>query len=332
MTSPNVDHINFRRCGQSGILLPALSLGLWHNFGGDADAQTARDLVCASVDAGITHIDLANNYGPPPGSAEETFGRILKQDLSGLRDQLFISTKAGYLMWPGSYGNGGSRKYLLASLDQSLQRMGLDYVDLFYSHRYDPDTPLAETMSALATAVTSGKALYVGISNYPPDAMREAVELLAQWHIPCLIHQFRMNLFDRAQEEKIFPLLRELNMGGIAFSPLAQGLLTGRYLNGIPEDSRIATKGFLKESALNPPTMQAIRSLHDLAAECGQTLAQFALSWLLRRPEVTSVIIGVSRMEQLQDNLALLDKPALTDDVMAEADRICAVRDAALQG
>lgn len=326
MNSPDYEKMTFRRCGDSGVHLPELSLGLWHNFGAEDDAATARDLVLSAFESGIVHFDLANNYGPPPGSAERTFGKILHEDLSPHRDELFISSKAGFDMWPGPYGNWGSRKYMLASLDQSLDRMGLDYVDLFYSHRYDPDTPLAETMSALATAVTSGKALYVGISNYPPEAMLEAVELLNGYKIPCLIHQFRMNIFDRGQETKVVPLLKELNMGGIVYSPLAQGLLTDRYLDGIPSDSRMATKRFLKESALDAPTLEAIQSLNTLAQECDQSLAQFALSWLLAREEVTSVIIGVSRLSQLKDNLTVLNKNPLSQEVLEEVDRICTKR------
>jgi L-glyceraldehyde 3-phosphate reductase len=332
MIKPNLDDMTFRRCGNSGVLLPALSLGLWHNFGAEDDADTARDLVVTAFQAGVVHFDLANNYGPPPGSAEETFGKILKTDLASHRDELFISSKAGFDMWDGPYGNGGSRKYLLASLDQSLQRMGLDYVDLFYSHRYDPDTPLTETMSALATAVTSGKALYVGISNYPPEAMREAVRCLGQWNIPCLIHQLKINILDRTQDTRVLPLLKEMNMGGIVYSPLAQGLLTGRYLDGIPADSRMAKKRFLNERALDPATVEALHSLKALAEQCDQTLAQFALSWLLAKPEVTSVIIGASRTRQLKENLTVPGKPPLSEEVLSEVDRICQKRDAARDG
>ncbi len=314
--------IEYRRCGQSGLKLPALSLGLWHNFGGVDVFETARALIHTAFDNGITHFDLANNYGPPPGSAEETFGRILKHDLTGHRDELIISTKAGYLMWPGPYGDGGSRKYLLSSLDQSLHRMGLEYVDIFYSHRLDPQTPLEETMDALAQAVRLGKALYVGVSNYPPEQTRRVAALLKERGIPLLIHQPRYSLLARDVETNgLFETLRDLGIGCICFSPLAQGLLTDKYLQGIPAESRAAKPhGFLKKETITPELVQKLNTFNAIAAKRGQTLAQMALAWILRRPEVTSVLIGASRPEQLLDNLAALNNITFDE---AELETLC---------
>lgn len=307
--------MEYRRCGRSGLKLPALSLGLWHNFGGVDAFETARELIHTALDHGITHFDLANNYGPPPGSAEETFGHILKCDLAAWRDELIISTKAGYLMWPGPYGDGGSRKYLLSSLDQSLRRMGLEYVDIFYSHRPDPETPLEETMDALAQAVRLGKALYVGVSNYPPDLTRRAAALLKERGIGLLIHQPRYSLLVRDIETNgLLDTLDELGTGCICFSPLAQGLLTDKYLQGIPAGSRAAkTHGFLKKETITPDLVKKLNTLNTIAAERGQTLAQMALAWVLRQPAVTSALIGASRPEQLLDNLAALKHTTFTE-------------------
>jgi L-glyceraldehyde 3-phosphate reductase len=306
----------YRRCGQSGLKLPAVSLGLWHNFGGVDDVDTARAVLHTAFDRGITHFDLANNYGPPPGSAEETFGRILKSDLAGYRDEMIISSKAGYLMWPGPYGDGGSRKYLLSSLDQSLRRMGLDYVDIFYSHRLDTSTPLEETMDALAQAVRLGKALYVGVSNYPPEQTRLAASLLRERGVPLLIHQPRYSLLQRDIESNgLLETLSVLGVGCICFSPLAQGLLTDKYLRDIPADSRAAKPhGFLKKEAITPDLVGRLNALNALAAGRGQSLAQMALAWVLRQPAVTSVLIGASRPEQLLDNLAALNSPAFSPE------------------
>jgi len=316
--TPNTERyatMEYRRCGRSGLKLPALSLGLWHNFGGVDAFETARDLIHTALDHGITHFDLANNYGPPPGSAEDTFGRILKSDLAAWRDELIISTKAGYLMWPGPYGDGGSRKYLLSSLDQSLRRMGLEYVDIFYSHRPDPETPLEETMDALAQAVRLGKALYVGISNYPADLTRRAAALLKERGIDLLIHQPRYSLLVRDIETNgLLDTLNELGTGCICFSPLAQGLLTDTYLQGIPAGSRAAkAHGFLKKETITPDLVKKLNALNTIAAERGQTLAQMALAWVLRQPAVTSALIGASRPEQLLDNLAALKHTTFTE-------------------
>ncbi len=308
-------NMEYRRCGRSGLKLPALSLGLWHNFGGVDAFETARDLIHTALDHGITHFDLANNYGPPPGSAEDTFGRILKSDLAAWRDELIISTKAGYLMWPGPYGDGGSRKYLLSSLDQSLRRMGLEYVDIFYSHRPDPETPLEETMDALAQAVRLGKALYVGISNYPADLTRRAAALLKERGIDLLIHQPRYSLLARDIETNgLLDTLNDLEIGCICFSPLAQGLLTDTYLQTIPADSRAAkATGFLKKETITPDLVKKLNALNTIAAERGQTLAQMALAWVLRQPAVTSALIGASRPKQLLDNLAALKHTTFTE-------------------
>ena len=296
--------MTYRRCGRSGILLPAISLGLWHNFGSVDVFNNFIKIAYTAFDNGITHFDLANNYGPVYGSAEENFGRILKKGLGAYRDELLISTKAGYDMWPGPYGNWGSRKYLMASLDQSLKRMGLEYVDIFYSHRYDPDTPLEETLQALVDIVRQGKALYVGISKYPKEAAEFAYKYLEERDVHCLLYQGRYNLFNREPEEEgILQQAKGNGTGFIAFSPLAQGLLTNRYLNGIPEDSRMAKGAFLKKEALTDETLQKIKALNEVAASRGQTLAEMSLAWLLKDDLVTSVIIGASSVAQLADNL-----------------------------
>lgn len=301
------ENMRFNRCGKSGLKLPAISLGLWHNFGFVDKLENSRAIIRAAFDVGITHFDLANNYGPPPGSAEENFGRILKKDLLPYRDELIISTKAGYLMWEGPYGEWGSRKYLLASLDQSLKRMDIDYVDIFYSHRPDPETPLEETMSALAQSVKQGKALYAGISNYPADKTREASKILRQMGVPCLIHQPKYSMFERWVEDGLLNVLEEEGIGSIAFSPLAQGLLTNRYLKGIPEDSRAAKPhGFLKKETITPEVLNKIQKLNDIAKKRNQSLAQMALAWVIKDPRITSVLIGVSAVEQLHDNLGIL--------------------------
>ncbi len=297
------DRISYRRCGQSGIKLPQISLGLWHNFGGVDMLENGRGILRYAFDHGITHFDLANNYGPPPGSAEENFGVIFKKDFLPYRDELIISTKAGYLMWPGPYGEWGSRKYLLSSLDQSLKRMGLDYVDIFYSHRPDPDTPLEETMMALDHAVRSGKALYAGISNYPAELTKRAATILKQLGTPCLIHQPKYSMFERWVEKGLLDVAEEEGIGVIAFSPLAQGLLTNRYLDGIPDDSRAAKSwGYLKEEQI-APAIEKVKKLNKMAKERGQSLAQMAIAWLLKDRRVTSVLIGASSVAQLKDNL-----------------------------
>ncbi len=298
------EQMQYQRCGRSGVLLPKVSLGFWHNFGGVDDYQRCRQIARYAFDHGITHFDLANNYGPPYGSAEQTLGRLLDDDLRPYRDELFISTKAGYDMWPGPYGNWGSRKYLMASLDQSLQRMHLQYVDLFYSHRYDPETPLEETLQALVDIVRSGKALYVGISRWPLEATRFAFRYLRERDVPCLIYQGRINLLDRAPiQEGILDLCRQEGVGFISFSPLAQGLLTDRYLNGIPEGSRMSRGKFLRPDMLTPEVMQQIRHYNAEAQAEGRTLAEYALAWILRQAGVTSVLVGASSTEQLQKNL-----------------------------
>jgi len=297
----------YRACGRSGLKLPRLSLGLWHNFGAEADYANARALVLRSFDLGITHFDLANNYGPPPGSAEVTFGRILREDLAAHRDELIISTKAGYPMWDGPYGDGGSRKYMLASLDQSLRRLGLPYVDIFYSHRPDPKTPLEETMGALAHAVRSGRALYVGLSNYNPEQTAAAAQLLRGLGTPCLIHQPKYHLFERMAECGLIEVLRREGIGGIAFCPLAQGLLTSRYLGGIPADARAARDPrFLKPEDITEERLGKIRLLDAIARARGQSLAQMALSWVLREPAITSALIGASKTSQIEENLGAL--------------------------
>lgn len=313
----------YNRCGRSGLKLPAVSLGLWHNFG-DVDCyETARGIALRAFDLGITHFDLANNYGPPPGSAETNFGKMLQEDLAAYRDELIISTKAGYLMWSGPYGEWGSRKYLLASLDQSLKRMGLDYVDIFYSHRPDPDTPLEETMSALASAVQQGKALYVGISNYGPEQTREACRILREMGTPCLIHQPKYSMFERWVEDGLLDVLEAEGVGCIPFSPLAQGLLTDRYLQGIPEDSRAAKPhGFLKTEQVDEASIAKVRQLNELAGVRGQTLAQLALAWVLRDARITTVLIGASSIAQLEQNLACLAKREFSEDELRRIEEI----------
>ncbi len=316
----------YRRSGKSGIQLPALSLGLWHNFGGIDTFTNSRAILLRAFDLGITHFDLANNYGPPPGSAESTFGQVLASDLGVYRDELIISTKAGYDMWPGPYGEWGSRKYLLASLDQSLRRMKLDYVDLFYSHRPDPNTPLEETMSALDQAVHSGKALYAGISNYDPAQTKRAIEILRELGTPCLIHQVQYSMFNRKPEQGLFDVLNEEQVGCIAFSPLAQGLLTDRYLKGLPPDSRAARSVFLKPEQITPQVLEKIRSLGEIAKQRGQTLAQMAVAWALRNPVMTSVIIGASRIEQLEQNVSALENLAFSAGEIDGIDQILAAK------
>ena len=313
----------YSRCGRSGLKLPAVSLGLWHNFGAADDYANARAMAHRAFDLGITHFDLANNYGPPYGSAEETFGRILKEGLGHYRDELIISTKAGWDMWPGPYGDHGSRKYLLASLDQSLRRLGLAYVDIFYHHRPDADTPPEETMGALDTAVRQGKALYVGISAYSPDETRRAAEVLRGLGTPCLIHQPRYNMFHRTPERGLLEVLEEQGIGCIAFSPLAQGLLTGRYLHGIPDDSRAAKPHtYLKRGAVTDDVIARARALNDRARARGQSLAQMALAWVLRHPAVTSALVGASRVEQIEDSVGALANLRFTEDELAAIDTI----------
>jgi L-glyceraldehyde 3-phosphate reductase len=313
----------YPRCGRSGLRLPALSLGLWHNFGGVDDFETARDMLRLAFDRGITHFDLANNYGPPPGSAEETMGRMLAGDFSSHRDELILSTKAGYLMWDGPYGEWGSKKYLVASLDQSLKRMGLDYVDIFYHHRPDPDTPLEETLGTLDLVVRQGKALYVGISNYDAEDTLRAATILRELGTPCLIHQPKYSMFDRWIEHALLDVLEEEGMGCIAFSPLAQGMLTDRYLSGVPDDSRAAkAHGFLQKDQLTPEVLERIRSLNGIARRRGQTLAQMALAWVLRDPRVTSVVVGASRTEQLRDALGCLEGADFDEHELNEIDSI----------
>ncbi len=301
------DSMKYNRCGKWGLKLPAVSLGLWHNFGGVDVLENGRAMLHRAFDLGITHFDLANNYGPPPGSAEENFGRILKQDFRAYRDELIISSKAGYLMWPGPYGEWGSRKYVLASLNQSLKRMGLEYVDIFYSHRPDPDTPLEETMMALDQAVRSGKALYAGISNYPPDMTREASKILKDLGTPCLIHQPRYSMFERWVEESLLDVLEEEGIGCIPFSPLAQGLLTDKYIDGIPDNSRAVRSIFLQKEDVEA-AHDKIVALNKIAKHRGQSLAQMALAWVLKDKRITSVLIGASSVKQVEDNVETLQK------------------------
>ena len=315
------DRADYRRCGRSGLLLPPISLGLWWNFGHDRPLETSRAIVRRAFDLGVTHFDLANNYGPPYGSAEENFGRLLRDDLRPYRDELVISTKAGYDMWPGPYGEWGSRKYLLASLDQSLARMGLDYVDIFYSHRFDPETPLEETMGALDTAVRQGKALYVGISSYSAEKTREAAAILDALGTPLLIHQPSYSMLNRWIEPELLDAVGELGIGCIAFSPLAQGMLTAKYLDGIPEGSRASWPSSLSPDLLTDEALARIRALNEIAAGRGQTLAQMALAWVLRDPRVTSALIGASSVAQLEENLAALERLDFSGDELAEIDR-----------
>jgi len=315
----------YRTCGRSGLKLPLLSLGLWHNFGAANSQANSRALILRAFDLGITHFDLANNYGLPPGSAEETFGRVLREDLSAHRDELIVSTKAGYDMWPGPYGDRGSRKYLLASLDQSLLRLGLDYVDIFYSHRPDPDTPLEETMGALAHAVRVGKALYAGLSNYNPAQTARAAQLLRELGTPCLIHQPRYNLLERGPEQGLFAVLVREGIGGIVFSPLANGVLTNRYFAGIPADARAARDPrFLKPEHITEARLAQTRQLDALAKARGQSLAQMALAWVLRQPAVTSALIGASKTSQIEDNLGALKNLSFSTDELTGIDRILA--------
>ena len=311
----------YRRCGRSGLLLPAISVGLWQNFGDDRPLGVQRAIVRRAFDLGVTHFDLANNYGPPYGSAELNFGRIMREDLRRYRDELVISTKAGYDMWPGPYGDHGSRKYLLASLDQSLRRMGLEYVDIFYSHRFDPDTPLEETMGALVTAVTSGRALYAGISSYSAERTRQAAALLRQAGVPLLIHQPSYSMLNRWIEEDLLDTLGQEGIGCIAFSPLAQGLLTDKYLDGVPAGSRASQEGgSLSRDQLSEENLAHVRALNELARSRGQTLAQMALSWVLRDPRVTSALVGASSVRQLEENLAAAGQAAFTDEELAAID------------
>ena len=317
------EQMTYNRCGRSGLKLPAVSLGLWHNFGGVDDYEKSRRIAWKAFDLGVTHFDLANSYGPPPGSAEENFGKLLRQDLAAYRDELIISSKAGYLMWPGPYGEWGSRKYLLASLDQSLRRMGLDYVDIFYSHRPDPVTALEETMGALATAVQQGKALYVGISNYQPEQTREACRILRELGTPCLIHQPKYSMLQRWVEDGLLDVLEAEGVGCIPFSPLAQGLLTDRYLDGIPDDSRAAKPhGFLRTEQVDAATLKIVRQLHELAAGRGQSLAQMALAWVLKDRRVTTVLIGASSVGQLEQNLACLAGASFSAEELSQIESI----------
>jgi L-glyceraldehyde 3-phosphate reductase len=315
------ERMPYRRTGGSGLLLPAISFGLWQNFGTERPLETSRAIIRSAFDLGVTHFDLANNYGPPYGSAEENFGRLMKDDLRPYRDELVISTKAGYDMWPGPYGEWGSRKYLLASLDQSLARMGLEYVDIFYSHRFDPETPLEETMGALATAVHQGKALYAGISSYSAEKTRAAAEILRALGVPLLINQPSYSMLNRWIEPELLDTLGELGVGCIVFSPLAQGMLTDRYLNGVPEGSRASRNGSLSPKLLTDAAMEKIRALYEIARGRGQTLAQLALAWTLRDPRVTSTLIGASSIEQLEQNLGALDNLEFTEDELAVIDR-----------
>jgi L-glyceraldehyde 3-phosphate reductase len=317
------DAMEYRRCGRSGLLLPAVSLGLWHNFGYVDSFENCREILHVAFDSGITHFDLANNYGPPPGAAEENFGRILKRDFHGYRDQLIISSKAGYYMWPGPYGEWGSKKYLVSSLDQSLQRMGLDYVDIFYHHRPDPNTPLEETMMALDLIVRQGKALYAGISNYQAPEAARAIQILRQLGTPCLIHQPKYSMFERWVEGGLLELLEKEGVGCIPFSPLAQGLLTNKYLKGIPDDSRAhKSTGFLQEREVTPEKVQKVTRLNELAIKRDQTLAQMALAWILRDKRITSVLIGVSKPEQVTDSLQCFRNTWFSAEELAEIENI----------
>jgi L-glyceraldehyde 3-phosphate reductase len=317
------EKMQYNYCGKSGLKLPMISLGLWHNFGRVDKYENSRKILQKAFDLGITHFDLANNYGPPSGAAEEIFGRALKNDLAGFRDEMIISTKAGYEMWPGPYGDGSSRKYLLASLDQSLKRMGLDYVDIFYSHRYDPETPLEETLSALHQAVQSGKALYVGISNYSPEKTLEAIRILKNLGTPCLIHQFKYSLFQREPESGLLSVLKENGIGSMAFSPLAQGMLTDRYLNGIPKDSRAAkAHGFLKKEEITDDKLRIVEKLNSIALKRKQTLSQMALAWVLRYSKITSVLVGVSSTEQLETNVRTLENLQFHVDELSEIEEL----------
>jgi L-glyceraldehyde 3-phosphate reductase len=322
------ESMEYRRSGRSGLKLPAVTLGLWHNFGGVDTESNSRAMVFRAFDLGITHFDLANNYGPPPGSAEETFGKILAQDLGRYRDELVISTKAGYYMWAGPYGEWGSRKYLLSSLDQSLKRMGLEYVDIFYSHRFDPNTPLEETMSALDQAARQGKALYVGISSYQPEQTKQAAQILRELGTPCLIHQPVYSMFNRWVEDGLLDTLQEEGIGCIAFSPLAQGLLTNRYLNGIPDDARAAKPhGFLKAEQISEDKLTKIKALNNIAQHRGQTLAQMAIAWVLRHEGMTSALIGASKVSQVEDCVGALKNLQFADEELTTIEHILAGED-----
>ena len=309
------EKMKYSRCGKSGLLLPKISLGLWHNFAGVDVHENSKNMILRAFDLGITHFDLANNYGPPPGSAEETFGRILKDDLAGYRDQLIITSKAGYGMWPGPYGDWGSRKYLISSCDQSLKRMGLDYVDIFYSHRPDPETPIEETMMALDHIVRSGRALYVGISNYDPEQSQKAFEVLRELGTPCVVHQPSYSMFNRWVEDGLLDVLEDNGVGSVAFSPLFQGLLTDKYLKGIPEDSRVAkAHGFLQSSQITPEKIEKVKALNEIAKKRGQKMSQLALCWVLRDPRITSVIIGASKVSQIEDAVGIVDNLELSKE------------------
>lgn len=314
--------MKYNRCGRSGVLLPAISLGLWHNFGEDVPFENARAMVLRAFDLGITHFDIANNYGPPPGSAERTFAQLLKTDLAGYRDELIVSTKAGYWMWPGPYGEWGSRKYLMASLDQSLGRLGLDYVDIFYSHRFDPNTPLEETMGALDAAVRAGKTLYVGISSYPAEQTAKAAAILRTLGTPCLIHQPNYSMLSRWIEEGLTEVLAREGIGCIAFCPLAQGVLTDRYLQGIPADSRATKEEGMKNHLVTEANLRKVKELQKIAQRRGQSLAQLALAWLLRLPEMTSAVIGASRVEQIEENIAALQNLSFSQEELKEIEKI----------
>jgi L-glyceraldehyde 3-phosphate reductase len=317
------ESMTYNRCGKSGLKLPAISLGLWHNFGGVDKLENSRQMLLGAFDLGINHFDLANNYGPPPGSAEETFGKILKSDLAPYRDELIISSKAGYRMWSGPYGEWGSRKYLLASLDQSLSRMGLDYVDIFYSHRPDPETPLEETMGALDSAVRQGKALYAGISSYNPEQTREAAKILCKLGTPCLIHQPSYSMFNRWIEDGLQDVLDDEGIGSIVFCPLAQGLLTSKYLGGVPEDSRAGRAGtFLQQNAVTPEYIKQAQALNEIAEAREQSLAQMALAWVLRGGRVTSALIGASRLSQIEENIKALNNPEFTAEELQKIENI----------
>ncbi|MDY0904274.1 L-glyceraldehyde 3-phosphate reductase [Pedobacter sp. CFBP9032] len=317
--------MTYNRCGNSGLKLPAISLGLWHNFGHVNDYENSKNLIYTAFNAGITHFDLANNYGPPPGSAEEVFGRILREDFQGYRDELIISTKAGYTMWDGPYGDWGSKKYLVSSLDQSLKRLKLDYVDIFYHHRPDPETPLQETMDTLSLMVQQGKALYVGISNYKEEEAEKAIQILKENGTPCLIHQPKYSMFERWVEGGLLDVLENNGVGCIPFSPLAQGLLTDKYLHGIPADSRVATSGvFLKESSITPEKIEVITRLNDVAKLRGQKLSHMALSWILKDHRITTVLIGASKPEQITDAILALDHTSFSEEELKNIDLILA--------
>lgn len=317
------EKMKYQRCGKSGVLLPKVSLGLWHNFGGVDMYETGKEMVFRAFDLGITHFDLANNYGPPPGSAEETFGKVLKQELSSYRDEMIITSKAGYLMWPGPYGEWGSRKYLISSCDQSLKRMGLEYVDIFYSHRPDPDTPMEETMMALDQIVRSGKALYAGISSYSPEESEKAIGILRELGTPCLVHQPAYSMFNRWVEDGLLDVLEKNGVGSVVFSPLFQGLLTDKYLQGIPEGSRAAkSHGFLQASQITDDKIKKVKALNEIARSRGQKMSQLALSWVLRDERVTSVIIGASKVSQIEDAVEMVDQPDLNSEELEKIESI----------